>query len=234
MNEITRRNLILSTAATIGGAAMAGIPKFQGQQGPYLALREEPIPTLPEKVKNTDSVGISMKTHEAHERLWQGYARKTNEIRQVLAQHAPDPSKANQIYSELRSLKVDYSFAYQGLINHNIYFDTIGGSGGPATGRIAELIRATYGSFENWAADWKATGIAGRGWVFLAYDHASGRVFNYLGDAQNTFPLWNHTCVLAMDVYEHAYFIDFAERRAAYIDAYMQTIDWEAVNARLP
>ena len=233
MNEITRRNLILSTAATIGGAAMAGIPRIPGQQGPYLALREEPIPSLPAKVKNTESVGISMKTHEAHEKLWQGYARKTNEIRQVLAQLAPDPSKANQIYSELRSLKVDYSFAYQGLINHNIFFETIGGSGGPATGRIAELIRATYGSFENWAADWKATGIAGRGWVFLAYDHSNGRVFNYLGDAQNTFPLWNHTCVLAMDVHEHAYFIDFAERRAAYIDAYMQTIDWEAVNDRL-
>lgn len=174
-----------------------------------------------------------MKTHEAHEKLWQGYARKTNEIRQLLAQLPPDAAKANQIYSDLRSLKVDYSFAYQGLLNHNIYFDTIGGEGGEPKGRIGELIRAAYGSFDVWAADWKATGIAGRGWVFLAYDHSTKRVFNYLGDAQNTFPLWNHTCVLAMDVYEHAYFIDFAERRAAYIDAYMKVIDWGAVNSRL-
>ncbi len=69
--------------------------------------------------------------------------------------------------------------------------------------------------------------------MFLAYDHAEKRLFNYVGDSQNTYPLWNHTCILAMDVYEHAYFMDFAEKRAAYIDAYMKVIDWQAVNARL-
>ncbi len=234
MNDITRRTLLGSAAVAAGGFAFAGLPRIETPQTGSLVLpSEEPMPTLPDKVRRTESVGISMKTHEAHEKLWQGYARKTNEIRQLLAQLPPDAAKANQIYSDLRSLKVDYSFAYQGLLNHNIYFDTIGGEGGEPKGRIGELIRAAYGSFDVWAADWKATGIAGRGWVFLAYDHSTKRVFNYLGDAQNTFPLWNHTCVLAMDVYEHAYFIDFAERRAAYIDAYMKVIDWGAVNSRL-
>jgi Fe-Mn family superoxide dismutase len=114
-----------------------------------------------------------------------------------------------------------------------VYFETIGGAGGAASGAIAELINVAYGSFEKWAADFKATGIAGRGWVYLAYDHEEGTVFNYIGDAQNTFPIWNHTLLLAMDVYEHAYFLDFSTARAKYIDAYMQVIDWEAVNARL-
>jgi superoxide dismutase, Fe-Mn family len=189
---------------------------------------------IPAKVYTTERVGISRQTHDEHLKLWQGYANQTNNLRKAIAELDTDPAKANQIFSQMRALKVDYTFAYEGLINHNVYFDTIGGEGGAATGEVAKLIEAAYGTFEAWAADWKATGIAGRGWVYLAYDHAEGRVFNYIGDAQNTFPIWNHTLLLAMDVYEHAYFLDFGTARAKYIDAYMQVIDWSAVNARMP
>lgn len=187
---------------------------------------------IPDKCFASERVGIGRRTHEEHLKLWQGYANKTNELRKALAEMEVDPAKANQIYSQMRALKVDLTFAYQGLINHNVYFDTLGGDGGPATGKAGELIAASYGGFDAWAADWKATGMAARGWVYLAYDHAEKRVFNYIGDAQNTFPLWNHTVVLAMDVYEHAYFLDFGVARMKYIEAYMQCIDWDAVNKR--
>jgi superoxide dismutase, Fe-Mn family len=189
--------------------------------------------SISDKVYSTERVGISRKTHDEHLKLWQGYANKTNEIRKALAEMEVDPSKANQIYSQMRALKVDYTFAYEGYLNHNIYFDTIGGNGGDATGAVAELIQQAYGSLEKWVADWKATGVAGRGWAYLAYDHEEQRVFNYIGDTQNTYPIWNHTCILAMDVYEHAYFLDFGTARAKYIDAYLQVIDWDAVNRRL-
>lgn len=56
----------------------------------------------------------------------------------------------------------------------------------------------------------------------------------YIGDSQDTFPAWNHTLLLAMDVYEHAYFLDFQTARMKYIEAFMQVIDWNAVNARIP
>lgn len=188
---------------------------------------------IPAKVFTTEKVGISAQTHNEHLVLWQGYAKKTNEIRDALQQMSPDPAKANQIYSEMRALKVNYAFAYGGYINHNVYFETLGGQGGPATGNVATLIKDAYGSLEHWEADWKTTGIAGRGWVFLGYSHEEQRVFNYIGDAQDTFPAWNHTLLLAMDVYEHAYYLDFQTKRAKYIEAYMQAIDWDAVNGRL-
>ena len=188
---------------------------------------------IPEKVYSTERVGISRKTHDEHLKLWQGYANKTNEIRKALAEMEVDPAKANQIYSQMRALKVDYTFAYEGLINHNIYFDTLGGQGGAPTGLIGKHLDVCFGGYDKWAADWKATGIAGRGWAYLAWDHEEQRLFNYIGDAQNSFPLWNHTCVLALDVYEHAYFLDFGTARAKYIDAYLQVIDWDAVNRRL-
>ena len=188
---------------------------------------------LPEKVYTTERVGISRATHDNHLTLWKGYANKTNEIRKALAEMDTDPAKANQIYSQMRALKVNYAFAYGGYINHDNYFNSIGGQGGAATGEVARLIDAAYGSFDAWVADWKSTGMAGRGWVFLGYDHAEKRVHNYIGDSQDTFPTWNHTLLLGMDVYEHAYYLDFQTARMKYIDAYMQVIDWDAVNARL-
>jgi Fe-Mn family superoxide dismutase len=187
---------------------------------------------LPTKVYTTERVGISKATHDAHLTLWQGYAKKTNEIRELLAQGATEG--ANQIYSNMRALKVNYAFAYGGYINHSVYFDTIGGDGGPAEGQVGALINDSYGSFEAWVEDWKATGMAGRGWAFLAYDHMEGRVHNYIGDSQDTWPTWNHTVLLAMDVYEHAYYLDFQTARPKYIEAYLQCIDWDSVNGRLP
>ncbi len=189
---------------------------------------------LPEKVYSTEAHGISKATHDAHLGLWKGYANKTNEIRTALAELEIDPAAANQIYSHVRGLKVNYAFAYGGYINHSVYFDTIGGEGGPATGDIAALIGEAFGSFERFEAEWKATGMASRGWAYLGYDHIEQRVGIYAGDGQDTFPAWNHTLVLAMDVYEHAYFLDFQAARMKYIEAYLKSIDWTAVNARLP
>ena len=62
--------------------------------------------------------------------------------------------------------------------------------------------------------------MAARGWAWTAYDWDEGRLFNYIGDAQNTFPVWNATPLVALDVYEHAYFLDYQTDRASYIDAF--------------
>lgn len=185
---------------------------------------------IPEKCYSTERVGISAKTHDEHLKLWQGYANKTNELLKAVEDLDKSPSRANQIFSEIRSIKVDYTFAYQGLANHNNYFQVIGGQGGRPTGRIAQLIEKSYGSIDRWMDAWKACGMAARGWVFLAYDPVLDIVTNIIGDAQNTFPLWDHKLVLSMDVYEHAYFIDFGAARMKYLEAYMQCIDWDAVN----
>jgi len=236
-SELTRRQLIIAGAAV--GAAVAGVPSAAWAKSPEIGQKMEPklvkVPTEADiqKALGTASKGISEATHKAHLGLWQGYANKTNEIRKALAELDTDPTKANQIYSQTRALKVNYGFAYGGYLNHNVYFDTIGGEGGPATGDVAALITEAYGSFEKWAADLKMTGISGRGWAYLGYDHEEQRVFNYIGDGQDTYPAWNNTLILALDVYEHAYFLDFQTARAKYIDAFMTVIDWNAVNARL-
>jgi superoxide dismutase, Fe-Mn family len=174
--------------------------------------------------------GISRKTMEEHYKLYQGYVNKSNEILGLL-KHA-DPVEGNQIYSRIRVLKHELTFAVGGVKNHEIYFDHLGGSGGRPDGRLLADIEENFGSFDAWAADLKGTGSAARGWVWLAYDHDTGTLFNYLGDAQNTFPIWNASVILALDTYEHAYFIDYAVDRGAYIDAFLNNIDWNVVQER--
>jgi Fe-Mn family superoxide dismutase len=172
--------------------------------------------------------GISRASVEAHYRLYQGYVGKRNEIVAKLA--ALDRSGANQVYSELRALKVDLSFAIGGIKNHEVYFGHLGGSGGDPTGAIADLIKRDFGSAGAWRDDLAATGMAGRGWAWTAYDWDEGRLVNYIGDAQNTFPIWNATPLVALDVYEHAYFLDYQTDRAAYIEAFFRNLDWGVVN----
>jgi Fe-Mn family superoxide dismutase len=172
--------------------------------------------------------GISRETVEAHYRLYQGYVAKRNEILGKLAE--VDLSSANQVYSDLRSLKVDLTFAIGGIKNHEIYFEHLGGHGGAPDGAFAQLVARDFGSADAWRADLAATGMGGRGWAWTAYDWDEGRLFNYLGDAQNTFPIWNATPLVALDVYEHAYFLDFQTDRASYIEAFFNNLDWGVVN----
>jgi Fe-Mn family superoxide dismutase len=172
--------------------------------------------------------GISRASVEAHHKLYQGYVNKRNEILKRLEE--VDADAANQVYSDIRALKVDLSFAIGGVKNHEVYFGHLGGPGGDPGGAARDLIERDFGSLQAWRADLKASGMAGRGWAWTAYDWDEGRLFNYVGDAQNTFPIWNATPIVALDVYEHAYFLDYQTDRASYIDAFFANLDWGVIN----
>ena len=193
-----------------------------------LAFNHEEITARPLKPALLELDGISRQTVEAHYKLYEGYVNKRNEILGKL--DGIDLAAANQVYSEIRGLKVELSFAVGGIKNHEIYFEHLGGAGGDPDGLIGDLIARDFGSAADWRADLKATGMAGRGWAWTAYDWDEGRLFNYIGDAQNTFPIWNATPLIALDVYEHAYFLDYQSDRASYINAFFDNLDWRTVN----
>jgi Fe-Mn family superoxide dismutase len=193
-----------------------------------LAFQFEEIAARELKPELYELDGISRESVEAHYKLYQGYVNKRNEILGRLA--SVDLASANQVYSELRALKVELSFAVGGIKNHEIYFEHLGGPGGEPDGAFAGLVKRDFGSVDAWRGDLKATGMGGRGWAWTAYDWDEGRLFNYIGDAQNTFPIWNATPLVALDVYEHAYFLDYQTDRASYIDAFFSNLDWDVVN----
>ncbi|MCC6350521.1 MAG: superoxide dismutase [Candidatus Eisenbacteria bacterium] len=175
--------------------------------------------------------GISQRTQEEHYELYKGYIAKTNEIQKKL--DTVDRSTANQTYSDLRSLRVELSFAIGGVKNHEIYFGHLGGKGGHPGKQTLALINRDYPSYDAWLADFKASGLAARGWVWLAYDHDLNMLTTVVGDAQNTFPLWNATPILALDVYEHAYWFDYGRARGKYIEAFFNNLDWNVVEQNL-
>jgi Fe-Mn family superoxide dismutase len=193
-----------------------------------LAYNHEEITARELKPALFELDGISRETVEAHYKLYEGYVNKRNEIMEKL--DGIELASANQVYSEVRALKVELSFAIGGIKNHEIYFEHLGGDGGDPDGPVGDLIARDFGSAADWRRDLKATGLAGRGWAWTAYDWDEGRLFNYVGDAQNTFPIWNATPLVALDVYEHAYFIDYGTDRGAYIEAFFNNLDWAVVN----
>ncbi|HYM90882.1 MAG TPA: Fe-Mn family superoxide dismutase [bacterium] len=176
--------------------------------------------------------GISKKTMEELYKLFQGYVNKANEILDRLASGGVDLSKANPTYSEIRELKVELSRAIGGVKNHEVYFEHLGGKGGQPGPALTGLITKSFGSLGAWQADLKATAIAARGWAWTAYDWDAGSLLNFIGDEQNTYPIWNGTPLVALDCFEHAYFIDYGTGKAAYIDTFFKLLDWDAVQRR--
>ncbi len=173
--------------------------------------------------------GISDKTLAIHhDKLYAGYVAKKNEISEKLEvlSHGGDVSSANQSYSELRAIKDGETFAINGVYLHEWYFDTLGGDGTPS-GSLSDALTTTYGSLENFMTYFSACGMATRGWVVLCYDTHDATLRVYTGDAHNHGGVWGCMPVLVLDVYEHAYFIDYGSDRKAYIADWWKNLDWK-------
>src|SRR5215211_7176666 len=207
---------------------LSRLANSKGARLATLAFNREEITPRQLKPALLELDGISRESVEAHYKLYEGYVNKRNEIIGKLEEI--DLASANQVYSEVRALKVDLSFAIGGIKNHEIYFEHLGGGGGEPDGLVAELIERDFGTVAAWRQDLRATGMGGRGWAWTAYDWDEQRLFNYIGDTQNTFPIWNATPLVALDVYEHAYFLDYQTDRGAYIDAFFDNLDWATID----
>jgi superoxide dismutase, Fe-Mn family len=175
--------------------------------------------------------GLSQSQLSQHIKLYQGYVKKANEIYHKLKD--VDLSSANATYSPLRELLAEQSYALNGAIYHEYYFGNLGGKGGEATGDIRAALDERFGSFSKFSDYLRASGKSMRGWVIVGYNTRIGRIDTFGLDLHNVFSPANIVPVLVLDVYEHAYMIDYGIDRVKYLDAFMQNIDWEAANKRL-
>lgn len=175
--------------------------------------------------------GISERTLKEHYKLYEGYVNKTNEIWDKLL--TADKSKANATYSNYRELKLEETYALDGVKLHELYFENLGGSGGPAVGLIASIIECDFGTYENWLTDFKACALSARGWTALCFDPIDLKLHNYLQDLHNHGIVSRSTPLLIIDTYEHAYFIDYGADKKGYIEAFMKNVKWSEVNRRV-
>ena len=187
----------------------------------------------PKPLKFNKLNGISERQiSEHHDVLYAGYVNKLNEIEELLEK--ADRSKANGTYAEFRELKKEEVFATNGKQLHENYFDNLTDKDSSESKKEAEgIISKFFGSYKSWEEDFRACGMAARGWVVLAYNLEDQKLHNYISDTHDNGGVWSCVPILVLDVYEHAYFLDYGTKRKDYIDRFMENIDWEVVLERL-
>ncbi len=233
MQSISRREAI--ETITLGGAALSlstliaeaqttapasAIKAFAGQHQP------KPLPFDPAKLN-----GLSEKLIKSHwENNYGGTVKALNAVELRLAAMMKDKDIPPYVYGDV---KREEMIRTGSLILHDHYFGNLGGDG-KAAENILDAIKEAWGSYELWEAEYKRTGNAlagGSGWVVLGYNFHTGELHNYWAwDHMHNAPVSRP--LLVMDMYEHAYHIDFGAAAAKYVDAFMLNVNWQEVNRR--
>ncbi len=184
------------------------------------------------KIQELDGISAEqLKQH--HDVLYAGYVKKLSEIEDALPK--ADKTKANGTYSEFGELFRQQAFATNGVTLHEWYFDNLVKGGVEPTAEFKAAVEGAQGSWTAWdefVATFKAAGLAARGWVVLAYSMYDGMLHIYTQDSHDKGAIWACVPLLIMDVYEHAYMIDYGVKRKDYIEAFFKNIDWAKVGAR--
>lgn len=175
--------------------------------------------------------GFSETLIKNHFTLYQGYVTNTNKVMDILGQLLKDGKAGTPEYAEL---KRRFGWEFNGMRLHEYYFENLGGKTPMAKdGKLAKKIQAEFGSIEEWEKDYRSTGaMRGIGWVILYEDVPSGRLFNvWINEHDVSHPAGCNP-LLVMDVFEHAFMIDYGLKRADYIGAFFKNINWQAVESR--
>lgn len=233
MNKISRRHaikgIIGASAATLSlskvglaGSEQDSVPMaFRGQHQP------KALPFDPTKLK-----GISEKLIRSHhENNYTGAVKALNVVEQRLSMLLKDKELPTYIYGDLKRQELIRTGS---IVLHEKYFANLGGNG-KADGKALKMIEQWFGNYETWETEFKKTGNAlsgGSGWTILAFNQHTSEFHNYwAGDHTQSSPF--STPLLVLDMYEHAYQMDYGAAAAKYVDAFMQNVNWEEVNRRV-
>ena len=163
-----------------------------------------------------------------HDNNYMGAVKRLTPIREELA--AAD--FATIAGFKLNGLKREELIAWNSKLLHEVYFSCLGTVSKPDA-LLSQAIEMSFGSYDKWRAEFVAMGKAlggGSGWVLLTWSPVSARLTNQWA-SDHTQTLANGTVLVAMDMYEHAYAIDYGAKAAAYVDAYMGALNWDSANA---
>jgi Fe-Mn family superoxide dismutase len=214
MQDPARRELIKAAAAPIAAAAQAPVPS-----GPT-TFAPKPLPFDPKTV-----AGLSEKLLVSHhDNNYVGAVTRLGTITKQLA--ALDPATAPGF--QLNGLKREELLAWNSMILHEVYFNSLGAPNRPGAA-LAQAIERDFGSEARWRAEFSGYGKAlggGSGWVVLVYSHHEHRLMHHWASDHTQNLAWSSP-LLALDMYEHAYAMDYGARAAGYVDAFMATINWK-------
>jgi Fe-Mn family superoxide dismutase len=176
--------------------------------------------------------GFSDEALKLHFKLYEGYVKNTNTMLDLLAQASAEGRDRTPTYAEIKRRLM---WEYDGMRLHEYYFDNLGGSGTELgmNSQLANKISSDFGSVEQWKKDFIATGaMRGIGWAVLYYDPVACKLLNVWINEHDLGHLTGGTPLLIMDVFEHAYLLDYGIDRAKYIDAFFNNLKWPVVEKR--
>src|SRR5262245_28492308 len=219
------RSFIRGAGAAAASTAVLATTQTLAQGNPSSGAKTMPYQAKPLSFDPKSISGISEKVLVSHyENNYVGAVKRLNAIGTQLAEL--DFAKAPNFV--INGLKREELIAANSMILHELYFDGLGG-GAKASGALADAIARDFGSMERWRAEFVAMGKAeggGSGWVILSYSPRDRRLVNQWA-ADHTTTLAGGRPVLVLDMYEHAYHMDFGAAAARYVDVYMEAIRWD-------
>ncbi len=177
--------------------------------------------------------GFSDQLLKNHFTLYQGYVNNTNKLADTLKAMLRE-GKANT--PEYAELKRRFGWEWNGMRLHEYYFDNLvnGGKMLDKNSDLAKKVNEDFGGYAEWEKEFKATGVVrGIGWVVLYLDQSSNKLYNSWINEHDVGHLAGCKPLLVMDVFEHAFMIDYGLKRADYIEAFFKNIDWSVVASRL-
>lgn len=175
--------------------------------------------------------GISKRQLDDHYKLYVGYVNKLNEIWNT--PYIPSNyTDSNTTYSKMRSLKLGETYSLNGVKLHELYFQNMTGGNNTPHGAVLNAIVEQFSSYDNFLSYLTNVGLSMRGWAVLSIDSLDNRLHIIGSDLHDTGAVWLSYPILVMDLYEHAYFMDFGTDKAKYISTFIQNINWGVINDR--
>ncbi len=178
------------------------------------------------------TAGFSDQLLKNHFTLYEGYVTNTNKVSALLKEMTSAGKASTPEYAEL---KRRFGWEYNGMRLHELYFGNMakGGKKLNQESSLAKKIITEFGSIEQWVADFKSTGtMRGIGWAVLSHDTTTDKLFNIWINEHDVGHLAGATPILVLDVFEHAYMLDYGLKRADYITTFMNAVDWGEVEKR--
>ena len=188
--------------------------------------------TAKDYTKLVGMAGFSDALINNHFTLYQGYVTNTNKVLDALDGMLKADKAATPEFAEL---KRRLGWEFNGMRLHELYFENLGGTAPfDRSGKLAAKMVESFGSVEVWEKDFRSTGaMRGIGWVVLYQDPASGTLINFWVNEHDVANPSGCQPILVMDVFEHAFMLDYGLKRADYIEALFRNIAWNAAEARL-
>jgi Fe-Mn family superoxide dismutase len=188
--------------------------------------------TAKEYARLIGTSGFSDALLKNHFTLYQGYVTNTNKEIELLEQFLKEGKTAAPEFAEL---KRRLGWEFNGMRLHEFYFENLGGTSPlAAESRLSRKLIECFGSIAAWEKDFRATGaMRGIGWTALFQDPTDGRLINFWINEHDEGHPAGGIPILVMDVFEHAYMLDYGLKRADYIETFFKNIDWKTVEGRL-